>query len=152
MSAGTFFDDDGSHVADVAPLTDRVNSEPPVLRGLSVTEVMIATALFFPVWLVIGLLAARLFSHWQILILLGIFGPLFSVWASAGLLASVKRNRPDHYYRQAWRWWLHRHGLWTAPFISHHGAWDLGRTLPPPRASASGGRRRPSTPSGCDAS
>jgi conjugative transfer region protein (TIGR03750 family) len=147
MSAGTFFDDDGTHAADVAPLTDRINSEPPVLRGLSVTEVMIATALFFPVWLVIGLLAARLFSHWQILILLGIFGPLFSVWASAGLLASVKRNRPDHYYWQAWRWWLHRHGLWTVPFIAHRGAWDLGRSLPSPRPSAWGSRRTPSTPS-----
>jgi hypothetical protein len=34
MSAGTFFDDDdASHAADVAPLTDRINSEPPVLRS-----------------------------------------------------------------------------------------------------------------------
>ena len=141
MSAGTFFDDDGS-AADVAPLTDRVNSEPPVLRGLSITEVMIATALFFPVWLCIGFLAARLFHHWQIFILLGIFGPLVSVWASAGLLASIKRNRPDHYYWQAWLWWLHRHGLWTVPFISHHGAWDLGRSLPPARSSASSRREQ----------
>lgn len=139
MSADTFFDDDGS-VANVAPLTDRVNSEPPVLRGLSVSEVMIATALFFPVWLCVGFLAARLFHHWQIFILLGIFGPLFSVWASAGLLASIKRNRPDHYYWHAWLWWLHRHGLWSVPFVSHRGAWDLGRTLPPARSSAASRR------------
>lgn len=134
MSAGTFFDDDAS-VTDVAPLTDRVNNEPPVLRGLSVTEVTVATALFFPVWLCVGFLASRLFHHWQILILLGIFGPLISVWASAGVLASLKRNRPDHYYWQASLWWLHRHGLWTVPFVSHLGAWDLGRTLPPARSS-----------------
>ena len=147
MSAGTFFDDDG-RVPDVAPLTDRVNSEPPVLRGLSVTEVMIATALFFPAWLVIGSLASHLFHHWQILILLGIFGPLMSVWASAGLLASIKRNRPDHYYWQAWRWWLHHRGLWAVPFISHRGAWDLGRTLPDVRPAARSGRRGPFSSSG----
>jgi len=144
MSAGTFFDDDAT-VSDVAPLTDRVNSEPPVLRGLSVTEVMVSTALFFPVWLGVGFLAAHLFHRWQIFILLGIFGPLFSVWASAGLLASLKRNRPDHYYWQAWLWWLHRHGLWTVPFVSHRGAWDLGRTLPAARSSAPSRRRDTST-------
>lgn len=139
MSAGTFFDDDGEGVAAAAPLTDRVNSEPPVLRGLSVSEVFVAAVLFFPAWLCIGFAAARLFHHWQILILLGIFGPLLSVWVSAGFLASLKRNRPDHYYWQAWLWWLHRRGLLTAPFISHRGAWDLGRSLPP---RSSPGRHR----------
>lgn len=134
MSAGTFFDDDvqgAVHTDEQAPLTDRVNSEPPVLQGLSVTEVMVAAALYFPLWFLLGLLAARVFHHWQILILLGVFGPLLSVWASAGFLASLKRNRPDHYYWQLFRWWLHRRGLCTAPFVSHRGAWDLGRSLPP---------------------
>jgi conjugative transfer region protein (TIGR03750 family) len=131
MSAGTFFDDDdGAGQAGAAPLTDRVNCEPPVLRGLSVSEVVVASALFFPLWFCLGFIAARLFHHWQILVILGIFGPLASVWASAGFLAGLKRNRPDHYYWQAWLWWLHRCGVWRVPFVSHHGAWDLGRSLP----------------------
>lgn len=133
MSAHTFFDDDDGgdlSVAPVAPLTDRVNSEPPIMRGLSATETLVAMAVWFPLWFFIGTLFALLFGHWQILALMGVIGPLVSVWVSAGFLARFKRNRPDHYYRHAFVGWRHRLGLGQSPFISRRGAWDLGRSMP----------------------
>lgn len=132
MNANTFFDDDGSDVtvAQVAPLTDRVNSEPPILKGLSATETMVAMAVLFPLWFVVGGLLALLFKRWQILPLLAVIGPMVSVWMGAGFFASFKRNRPDHYYWHAFVWKRHHLGFGVAPFIAHRGAWDLGRSMP----------------------
>src|SRR5215216_4114933 len=132
MSADTFFDDDGSDltVARVAPLTDRVNSEPAIMKGLSASETLVAMAVFFPLWFVIGGLLALLFKRWQILLLLGVIGPLVSVWVGGGFLAKFKRNRPDHFYRHAFVLWRHRLGLGRTPFTAQRGAWDLGRSMP----------------------
>jgi conjugative transfer region protein (TIGR03750 family) len=133
MPAGKFFDDDPSAESTerVAPLTDRVNCEPPIMRGLSASETLVAFAVFFPAWMLLGLVLAFLFRTWQVFLLLGVIGPLVSVWVSAGFLASYKRNRPDHYYLHAFKWWRHRLGLGIAPFIHHHGPWEIGRSLPP---------------------
>ena len=131
MSADALFDDnDAASVVRVAPLTDRVNGEPPILKGLSSSEVQYAGACFFPLWFVFGGLLALLFRHWQILMLLSVLGPMLSVYACAGYFAKLKRNRPDHYYRHVFIRWLHRLGLWGSPFVSRCGAWDLGRSLP----------------------
>ena len=133
MSTNTFFDDDeadGATIALVAPLTERVNSEPPIMRGLSATETMVAMAVFFPLWFVLGAACAVLFGRWQILMLMGVIGPMVSVWVSAGFLARFKRNRPDHYYWHAFIRWRHRLGIGSSVFIVHRGAWDLGRSMP----------------------
>ena len=131
MTANTFFDDDGTEqaVGLVAPLTDRVNSEPAILKGLTATETVIAMAVFFPAWIFLGAVVSWLVGRWQVVMLVGVIGPLASVWFGAGFLAAKKRNRPDHYYLHAFGWWRHRFGLGAIPFISLRGAWDLGRSM-----------------------
>lgn len=132
MTDKTFFDDDGSgaNLMLAAPLTDRVNSEPPILRGLSAPETIVAAAVFFPIWVVLGIVLSLLFHHWQIGMILSVLGPLGSVWVSAGFFAKLKRDRPDHYYVHWFSWWRHRRGLGRSPFVSRYGAWDLGRSMP----------------------
>jgi conjugative transfer region protein (TIGR03750 family) len=132
MSQDTFYDDDDSatSVALMAPLTDRVNSEPPILKGLTATEALYAAMAFFPLWIFIGGFLALAFGKWQIFMTVGVICPLVSVWLSAGWLAKLKRNRPDHYYLHAFVWWRHRLGLGVAPFIARKGAWDVGRSMP----------------------
>jgi conjugative transfer region protein (TIGR03750 family) len=132
MTSDTFFDDDGGDqaVALVAPLTDRVNNEPAILKGLSATETFYAALLFFPLWIVIGGFLAVVIGSWKVVMLCAVIGPMASVWVSAGFLAKLKRNRPDHYYLHAFGWWRHRFGLGRSPFIARHGAWDLGRSMP----------------------
>ena len=134
MSADTFFDEDGGSTqlaaGQLAPLTDRVNNEPPILKGLSATETGVAMAVFFPLWFVVGGAFAFLFHHWQILMLMGVIGPMVSVWVSAGSFARLKRNRPDHYYLHFFVRALHRLGLKRSPFIVRPGGWSLGREMP----------------------
>lgn len=128
-----------------APLSDRINSEPAILRGLSSSEIITAAAVFFPVWLVIGLLLGGLLHIMQLAFILPIGGPMASVWISAGFLARVKRNRPNHYHWLALQWWLHKSLGFPAPFIAHGGSWDLGRSMPPEPAPSR--RRRARSPS-----
>jgi conjugative transfer region protein (TIGR03750 family) len=139
--SGTFFDDDESAVAIsvVAPLTDRVNSEPPILKGLSASEALYAAMVFFPLWLLVGGILGFAFGSWQVVMALTVIGPMVSVWVSAGYLAGLKRNRPDHYYVHAFALWRHRLGLGVAPFITRSGVWELGRpfeTAAPNRKTA----------------
>lgn len=113
------------------PNTDRVNTEPTILKGLTSSETMIAVAILTPVWIFLGVLLALAIGHWraQIIVLFGAFGPMLSVWNGAGFLARFKRNRPDHYYVHAFLWWRQRAGFGEAPFVSRPGAWELGRSM-----------------------
>ena len=132
MNDKTFFDDDGSgaNLTLVAPLTDRVNSEPPILKGLSASETVVSAALFFPIWIFIAIALGLLSRRWQIGMVLSVIGPLASVWVSAGFFAKLKRDRPDHYFVHWFSWWRHRKGFGRSPFISLDGTWDLGRSMP----------------------
>ena len=127
-----FFDDDGSgaNLMAVAPLTDRVNSEPPILKGLSASETIICAAVFFPIWVFIGIVLGLLLRLWQVGLILSVLGPLGSVWVSAGFFAKLKRDRPDHYFVHWFGDWRQRHGLGQSAFVCRLGAWDLGRSMP----------------------
>lgn len=146
MNDKTFFDDDGSgaNLMVAAPLTDRVNSEPPILKGLSASETIVSAALFVPIWIFIGAVLGLLLRRWQYGLILAVIGPLASVWVSAGFFAKLKRDRPDHYFVHWFSWWRHRKGFGRSPFISLHGAWDLGRSMPQiGGATKSAAKRRP---------
>ena len=97
---------------DEIPLVDRVNTEPPILKGLSSTESLWAIGLAFAVWVPIGALSGVLFSS-----------------LAAGRMQRVKRDRPDHYYIHLAQRWCVRYGVARARFITHVGRWDMGRSL-----------------------
>jgi len=117
-------------VTSVVPLTDRVNGQPPILKGLSSKEVGLAMVVAFPAWFLIGLLIGFISGAWMLLMVAAIFGPLCTVWVGAGFMAKVKRNRPDHYHLHAAMAWLNKFGLRKTRFLTHAGAWDLGRSMP----------------------
>lgn len=112
-----------------APLTDRVNVEPPILRGITSTEAQVIGILSLVACVAAGLLVYAITGFWQLILLFSIFGPLMTVWISAGYLATIKRGRPDGYYGQAMRLWAIRHGLMRPRFTLHDGGWGLGRSL-----------------------
>ena len=114
---------------DEIPLVDRVNTEPPILKGLSSTESLWAIGLAFAVWVPIGVLSGLLFSSLAIGVLVTGAGALAAVWLAAGRMQRVKRDRPDHYYIHLAQRWCVRHGLARARFITHVGRWDMGRSL-----------------------
>jgi conjugative transfer region protein (TIGR03750 family) len=133
-----------------APLTDRVNVEPPILRGMTQSEATVVGLAALAVWVAVGAVLALVVGLWQVLPVAAVFGPLITLWRASSVLARLKRNRPDGYYRQALAMDLAARGLARQRFIRHAGYWSLGRALPfslqPPKASSRVGRGEASRP------
>ena len=112
-----------------APITDRVNIEPAILNGMTVTEAQWIAGIAMVVFLLIGGLLYLVTGLWQFVLLLTVFGTALTLWFGSQVLARVKRGRPDAYYTQAIHLWLVQRGLAGAKFIHHQGWWSLGRSL-----------------------
>ena len=112
-----------------APVTDRVNVEPAIIRGMTVTEAKVIALITVPLFLLLGGVLLLLTAFWQFILVLGVAGPLVSLWYASGYLQKLKRGRPDGYYTQAIHLWLAKRGLVANKFLSHDGQWDLGRSL-----------------------
>ena len=112
-----------------APITDRVNIEPAILNGMTVTEAQWIAGIAMVVFLLIGGLLYLVTGLWQFVLLLTVFGTALTLWFGSEVLARVKRGRPDAYYTQAIHLWLAHRGLTRPKFITYHGWWSLGRTL-----------------------
>jgi conjugative transfer region protein (TIGR03750 family) len=112
-----------------APVTDRVNVEPAIIRGMTVTEAKVISLVTVPVFLLLGGFLLLITGFWQFILVLGVAGPLVSLWYASAYLQKVKRGRPDGYYTQAIHLWMARRGWVPNKFLSHEGQWDLGRSL-----------------------
>lgn len=151
-------DDDGD--ARV-PLTDRVNSEPAILHGMTASEATWLGGLSLFIYMMLTGLVIYATGLWQLL-LAPLIATIGTLWYGSMWLQKVKRDRPDGYYTHALQLWLSRHGLSRAQFVRHDGYWSIGRTdslslraslLPPVDAAASGsaqdmllGPARPAAP------
>jgi conjugative transfer region protein (TIGR03750 family) len=122
--------DDSSlqHDGDVrVPLTDRVNSEPAILHGMTATEATWLGGLSFVFFTVaVGLLIVAT-GLWQ-LMLVPLIATIGTLWYGSMYLQVLKRDRPDGYYTHALQLRLARHGLSKARFVRHDGYWGVGRT------------------------
>ena len=112
-----------------APITDRVNVEPAILNGMTLTEAKVIGSVSFVVFMLIGALLFSVTRYWQFMLVLGTFGPAFVLWFASQYLARIKRGRPDGYYTQAIHLWLAQRSLVKPRFITYHGWWSLGRSL-----------------------
>lgn len=112
-----------------APITDRVNVEPPILHGMTASEAKVIAIAAFIIFLLLGGLLSAVTGHWQIVLLVAMFGPMGTLWYGSKYLARIKRGRPDGYYTQAIHLWFARRGLTQPKFTLHDGWWSLGRML-----------------------
>jgi conjugative transfer region protein (TIGR03750 family) len=118
------------HKNDSAPLTDRINAEPAILRGLSSTEALIAIGLSFACWLPLSLLIGFIVHYMVVSVVFLGAGPIASVWLLSGWFQKVKRDRPDFYYQHLFKKQLARLGLMSSRYTTQSGVWDLGRSIP----------------------
>lgn len=107
---------------------ERLNSEPPIFRGCSSSElgmiVLVATVFWLPVsFALAGWLGA--FTMGAGAAALGI---LATVVVTVTAFQSIKRGRPDGYYQQRLAIFLHDAKLRRCLYIRRSGAWDIGRT------------------------
>lgn len=112
-----------------APLTDRANSEPAIMRGLTASETQLAAFIALPFWVVVGVLVAIASEVWALGVLIASLAPMVTVWMLGGRLASIKRDRPDGFYMHKFWQWRAKAGLGESPFITHDGYWDIGRDI-----------------------
>lgn len=112
-----------------APVTDRVNVEPAILHGMTVTEAQVIGAVALALCLLAGAVVYAATGYWQFMLILAIFGTGAVLWFASLYLARIKRGRPDGYYSHAIHLWLAGRGLAKSRFMTYHGFWGLGRTL-----------------------
>jgi len=112
-----------------APVTDRINVEPPILNGMTASEAKIIATFAFAFWALVGGVLGWWLGFWQVLLVTAVPGTMVTIWMASTRLARIKRNRPDGYYRQAIHIRLATWGLRAPVFISHDGHWELGRDL-----------------------
>lgn len=120
---------DDPTVGGKAPLTDRVNVEPPILNGMTVTEAQVIGGVSMVVFLLVGALVFAVTGYWQAILVLGMFGTGGTLWFASQYLAGIKRDRPDGYYTQRMWMWMSDRGLIKSKLITHSGYWELGRSL-----------------------
>ncbi len=111
-------------------LADRVDGEPPVVLGLSATEILIVSVVVGLVCLPAVLLLGALFGALDVA--LGLTGFLFLVGVYGGsmIFRRLKRGRPLGYY-QVRLAILGQRLFGGDRFILRSGSWDVGRTARP---------------------
>ena len=109
-------------------LADRLNAEPVIFKGCSISELTHIAVFAALVWLPVSLLLAGLMGAVTMGFGLAGIGVVGTVIVMAGLFQRLRRGRPDGYYQQRISIWLSDHGLRRSPFIRRSGAWDIGRT------------------------
>lgn len=112
-----------------APLTDRVNAEPAIINGMSVTEATYIGGGSFAISIVLGVVLFFLTGFWHFIFVLGIALPMVTIWYSSFYLQSIKRSKPERWYVQAFRIYLARKGIVKSQYITHHGYMELGRRI-----------------------
>lgn len=134
-----------------APLTDRVNTEPPIINGMSATEGGYVAAISLAFFLVVGFLLYLVTGYWHFIFASAVIGPFAVLWQASLYLRTVKRNKPEGWYVQAARLWLEDHGPGRKRYLRHHGYFELGRRLDldaasPNRSAGADRARSTSTP------
>lgn len=118
------------------PNTQRLNTEPTILLGLTASEVLILALAATAVWIPVALIIAHFVRVWTMAAALSLVGIGASIWTGGLLMRTVKRQRPDGYYQQRVHRWMQGLGM-PLPVIRKSGAWDTQRSLGARRSSAS---------------
>jgi len=117
---------------DTEVLAERVDTEPPIFRGCSSSELLFMLLAAVVVWIPLSLLVASVIGRLPFALAILAVGVIGSVFIGATAFQRVKRNRPDHYYVHAAKRFIARTG-WSYPLIWRSGCWDVARD---PRKSA----------------
>ena len=115
------------HTNELLPL--RLNAEPPIFRGCSLSELMLLVTIgglsIVPSSVIICGLAGYLMMGAGIGLLLVIGW----VVLGATILQKLKRGRPLGFYQLRLRLWMEDLHIRRSPFIRQSQVWDIGRRL-----------------------
>ena len=107
---------------------DRLNTEPPIFRGCSYTELTAIVVLSVVIWLPLSFVLAGLAGRFSMGLGIATLGVLVTVFLIATWFQRIKRGRPFGYYQQRVVILLHDSGLRPTSLIRRSGYWDIGRS------------------------
>lgn len=110
-------------------LPTRLNMEPSIFRGCSLSELMILTVTGAMIWIPFWLIVMGLVGYLTMGIGIGVLTIIAWVFIGGTVLQRLKRGRPIGYYQLTLRLLLEDKGLIKSVFIRKSQAWDIGRRL-----------------------
>ena len=109
-------------------LPNRLNGEPSIFRGCSLSELTSLVIVSVLVCVPLLVIITSIFGYPMMGVGLGVMASLAMIVLGATWLQRQKRGRPIGYYQTNIRLRAERFGLTTTNTIQKSQVWDLGRT------------------------
>lgn len=109
-------------------LPTRLNGEPTIFRGCSLTELMGLAAIGAMIWIPFWIVVCAFLGIVMMGAGIGLLSIIAWVYVGGTLLQQLKRGRPMGYYSLKLRLMFADAGLCRAPFIRESRVWNTGRT------------------------
>lgn len=107
----------------------RLNAEPSIFRGCSLSELMMLVTTGAGVLVPASIIICGLFGYLMMGVGIGLLLVIAWVVIGATALQKLKRGRPLGFYQLRLRLWLEDCHLRTTPFIRQSRVWDVGRRI-----------------------
>jgi len=107
----------------------RLNAEPPIFRGCSLSELMLLVMIGVITLIPCALIICGLLGYLMMGVGLGLLSVIGWVVIGATVLQKLKRGRPQGFYQLRLRLWLEDLHLWHSPFIRKGQVWSVARTM-----------------------
>lgn len=107
----------------------RLNAEPPIFRGCSLSELMMLVAIGLGVLVPLSVIFCGVMGYLMMGVGLGLLLVMAWVVAGATALQKLKRGRPLGFYQLRLRLRLEDLRLVRSPFIRDSQTWDVGRRI-----------------------
>ena len=105
----------------------RLNAEPSIFRGCSLSELMMLVTTGGAVLVPASIIICGLFGYLMMGVGIGLLLVIAWVVIGATVLQKLKRGRPQGFYQLLLRLWLEDCRLITSPFIRQSRVWDVDR-------------------------
>ncbi|EEN7281746.1 TIGR03750 family conjugal transfer protein [Salmonella enterica subsp. salamae] len=109
-------------------LPERLNREPAVFRGLTVSELLIALLFGLTTGTITGTIPAVLWRNWSLIPGSALPGATLAILCGGRWLARLKRGRPESWLYRALELKLARLGIGIQRFVLHDGVWAIRRS------------------------
>lgn len=110
-------------------LPNRLNAEPSIFRGCSLSELMALVTMGGAALVPGSIIVCGLFGYLMMGVGIGLLLVIGWVFVGATVLQKLKRGRPQGYYQMRLRLWLEDFYLLRSQSIRQGQVWDIGRRL-----------------------
>lgn len=109
-------------------LPERLNREPVVFRGLTVSELLIALLVGLAAGAIAGTIPAKLWRNWSLIPGRALPGGALAILCGGRWLARLKRGRPESWLYRALELKLTRFGIGAQRFVLRDGVRAIRRS------------------------